>query len=232
MTLPNKMMIVEDNLSTQKILKSAFNALNILETEYFRTGIEALNSFQPNKYEVILMDIELKGSMDGIQLSKKLLKQFDIPIVFMTGHSDIELFSEVLEIAPYGFLQKPFTLSELQRTLLLAYTRYLSENNKFMQKTTSIIPINGIYSYSKKDKHLYKNKEKVKLNIKEYKLLEILISNINKVVSFDKIIYQIWDEAPVADSSLRTLIYSIKRKLPKFPIVSYSKLGYSLTQEY
>jgi len=232
MTLSNKMLVVEDNINTQNILKNALKLLDISDVDYFRTGKDVLNSFQPNKYELVLMDIELEGSMDGIQLSKKLLQEISIPIVFMTGYRDMELFYELLEIAPYGFLQKPFTISELERTLLLAHKRFSIENTKPTSNKIYSIKINSIYSYSKKDQHLYKNQEKIKLNVKEDKLLEILITNINKVVSFDKLIYQIWDEAPVADSSLRTLIYSIKRKLPKFPIVSYSKLGYSLTQEY
>lgn len=230
MTLPNRIIVVEDNLDTQQILKEIFIELNILEIDYFRIGEEVLQNFKSQKYELILMDIELKGQMDGIQLSKRLIQKSNIPIIFMSAYSDTEIFSELLEVAPYGFLEKPFTIAGLQRTLSLAYRRYLSEKNRFPIENTSI-DINSIYTYSKIDKHLYKNGEKVKLNIKEYKLLEILVQHIDKVVTFDNLVHHIWGIEPLSNSSLRTLVYSLKRKLPKLPIVSYSKLGYSLFQK-
>jgi len=70
----------------------------------------------------------------------------------------------------------------------------------------------------------------VKLNTKQNKLLEILSLNINSIVKYDTLIEAIWEDYEIADSALRTLVYTIRKALPDLPIVSHSKLGYSLSQ--
>jgi len=68
----------------------------------------------------------------------------------------------------------------------------------------------------------------VKLNQKQSILLSILVDNINHTVSYDELVSRIWDDDKIADSALRTLVYSIRKILPDIPIVSHSKMGYML----
>jgi DNA-binding winged helix-turn-helix (wHTH) protein len=71
----------------------------------------------------------------------------------------------------------------------------------------------------------------VKLNKKQIELLGILVKNINHIVHYDILVNSIWEDDNIADSALRTLIYSLRKLLPDLPIISYSKMGYMLATE-
>ena len=233
LSLPQSIMIVEDDISAQESLKNLLTLFGVSKINCFSNANDVLNelcSFSTH-YDIILMDIALHGSMDGIELSKKILKIKKVPIVFMTGYNEEETFSELLKVAPYGFIEKPLSAEVLKQTLSIAYQRYQSEVS-FLNPPSNLnqIVIDDYYSYSKEKKSLYYNGKKVKLNLKEQILVDLLVEDMNEVISYDKLIYHIWNEAPSADSTLRTLIYSLRKKLVNFPIVSYSKLGYSLTK--
>ena len=84
--------------------------------------IEALKNID---CDMILMDINIKGPIDGIQLARKILETYTLPIVFITAHNDDATLEELLELAPYGFIGKPFSSKEILVTLKIAYKRYL-----------------------------------------------------------------------------------------------------------
>ena len=75
---------------------------------------------------------------------------------------------------------------------------------------------------------MYYDGQIVKLNNKQSKLLEILSKNINQTVGYEILISHLWDDDRIADSTLRTLVYSLRKLLPDLPLVSHSKVGYSL----
>ena len=178
------------------------------------------------------MDINIKGSTDGIQLARKLLETYTFPVVFITAHNDDATLEELLELAPYGFISKPFSSKEVITTLKIAYKRFLIHSEvaeaKPSEENTDIV-INEYYSYSLKSSALYYDGQIVKLNNKQNRLLEILSKNLNNTVGYEILISHLWGEDDaIADSTLRTLVYSVRKLLPDLPIVSHSKVGYSL----
>jgi DNA-binding response OmpR family regulator len=233
MILPKNIVIVEDEVITQRYLKNILAQYDIAISGCFDNAIDVEAGLPNCHCDMLLMDINIKGPTDGIQLARKLLTRYNFPIVFITAHNDENTFQEVLELAPYGFIEKPFSSKDIIFSLQLAYQRYLAYDKKdeidtrVKSKEESLV-IDDNYKYMRKTKILYHNDQIVKLNIKQTKLLEILVQNINNVVSYDMLVSEIWLNNVVADSALRTLIYSIRKLLPDLPIVSHSKIGYSL----
>ena len=116
-------------------------------------------------------------------------------------------------------------------TLKIASNRYLTHtaaSSTEKNVEANDMTINEYYSYSRNLSVLYYDGKPVKLNKKQSKLIEILAQNINHTVKYDILISQLWEDESVADSTLRTLVYSIRKLLPDLPIVSHSKIGYSL----
>jgi len=114
----------------------------------------------------------------------------------------------------------------------LAYTRYL-ENYKGIKQTSSSqylgnLILNDSYMYRQDTHTLYYFNAIVPLNYKQSKLLELLARNINQIISAGTLRTFIWGTEKVASSSLRTLVYGIRKCAPGLPLVSYSKVGYSL----
>ena len=235
MGLPQNIVIVEDEVITQRYLQDILVNNHVNVSGCFDNALDTLEALKNINCDMILMDINIKGSMDGIQLSKKILEKYTFPIVFITAHNDDATLEELLELAPYGFISKPFSSKEILVTLKIAYKRYLIHSEVSKVKTsdepTDII-INDYYTYSRNVSVLYYDGQAIKLNKKQGQLLEILSKNINHTVEYDTLISQLWEDDTVADSTLRTLVYSIRKLLPDLPIVSHSKVGYSLQSSH
>ena len=233
MNLPKNIVIVEDEVITQRYLQDIFAQYDVIVTGCFDNGADTIDALKNISCDMILMDINIKGSMDGIQLARHILRNNTLPIVFITAHNDDETLEELLELAPYGFIGKPFSSKEIVVTLQVAYKQYLT--HKEVAKVTpkeesndNIIVINEYYRFSQVSSELYYGEDVVKLSKKQTKLLKVLIQNRNHAVDYDTLISAIWEEDMISGSALRTLVYSIRKLLPELPIVSQSKLGYSL----
>lgn len=115
-----KILIVEDEM-----LIAAKTSMFLTELGYEVTGIlpraeEALLSVEENPPDIALLDIRLKGNMDGIALAHLLRGGHNIPVIFLTANSDDATFARARTARPYAFLVKPFKKSDLQRALELA----------------------------------------------------------------------------------------------------------------
>jgi len=236
MELPKQIMIVEDEVITQRYLKNILEQYKIDTIECYDNAKDALIHIKTKKYDMILMDINIKGPVDGIQLAREILRTHNIPIVFITAHNDNDTFQEVLDLSPYGFITKPFSGKDVEVAVQLAYRRFISyrESHDVQKEKSSPkhIIISEEYTYACTDQKLYHNNNLVKLNMKQNKLLEILSHNINNIVTYDNIILGIWGDDIISDSALRTLVYTLRKALPDLPIISHSKLGYSLSTDF
>lgn len=233
--LPQNVLIIEDEAITQRYLKDILGQYNLNSIDCYDNAKEALAHIKTKNYDMILMDINIKGSMDGIQLSREILRTRTIPIIFITAHSDSETFQEVLELSPYGFIAKPFSSQDVEVALQLAHKRFLAHKEKVqtehVEETIDIIEITEHYTYSKTENTLYFDDKPVKLNAKQTILIEILSANLNNSVDYDTLIMALWENDYIADSALRTLVYSVRKLLPDLPISSHSKVGYSLNRD-
>ena len=232
MGLPKNIVIVEDEVITQRYLQDILAQVDVNVSGCFDNASDTIEALKNIDCDMILMDINIKGPVDGIQLSKKILETYTLPIVFITAHNDDATLEELLELAPYGFIGKPFSSKEILVTLKIAYKRYLihteaSSVNKTSNEPNDIV-INEYYSYSRDLSVLYYDGKVVKMNKKQSKLIGLLSQSVNHTVSYDVLISQLWEDDSVADSTLRTLVYSVRKLLPDLPIISHSKVGYSL----
>jgi len=236
MILPPNIVIVEDEVITQRYLQDIFKQFDVNVTGCFDNGLETIEALKEIKCDLLLLDINIKGAMDGIQLARHILREKTLPIVFITAHNDDDTLEEILELAPYGFIGKPFSSKDIAVTLQIAYKRYLTHSKTYDSKNKTDIDLNDIiinekYKYSQKLSKLYDNQTEVKLNKKQIELLDVLVKNINHIVHYDVLVNRIWEDDDIADSALRTLIYSLRKLLPDLPIISHSKMGYMLATE-
>lgn len=114
-----KILVVEDEM-----IIAAKISMFLTELGYEVTGIlpraeEALLQLVENAPDIALLDIQLKGSMDGIALAQVMQKEHQIPVIFLTANSDDATFQRAKAAKPYAFLAKPFKKLDLQRALEL-----------------------------------------------------------------------------------------------------------------
>ncbi len=233
MALPKNVVIVEDEVITQRYLQDILSQYNIAVSACFDNAKDTLAQLKHLSCDLLLMDINIKGVMDGIQLAREILRTLALPIVFITAHNDDDTLEELLEVAPYGFIGKPFSSKDVLVTLQVAYTRYLthiSTSHVKVIETTQLI-ISNIYRYDRQTHELFENNKRVKLNHKQTLLLSALASHPNHPISCELLVNKIWGGNKIADSALRTLVYSLRKLLPELPIISQSKIGYMLVTQ-
>lgn len=236
--LPKRILIVEDEIIAQRYLKEIISEMGI-PYECVDNSKDALEALREHHYDMILMDINIKGSMDGLRLSKRIVaKNKEICIVYATAYGDDETVEEAIDISSCGFIVKPYTPELVKATIKTIYMQFFDEQK---QKTTvetktptqkNITDITPNMQFYHDKKILVVNEEPVKLTYQELKFIDLLCININEIVMLENIISSLWEGKVVHSTSLRTLVYNIRKKVPELPLETYNKIGYQLKQEY
>ena len=114
-----RILIVEDDMIIAANISLQLTNLGYEVSGIATRGEEALSHVKLNAPDIILMDINLKGSLDGIETVKAIQQKLDVPIIYLTANSDEVTFTSARSTRPYAFISKPFSPIDLQRTIAL-----------------------------------------------------------------------------------------------------------------
>lgn len=149
----SRILVVEDEtiiaLYTMRLLES--KGLEVVGTVC--TGEEAIQCAGRDKPDVILMDIVLSGEMDGISAAEEINAQYDIPIIYLTGHSDEVTLNRAKATKPYGYILKPINEDELYSTIVTATYKHNLEK----QLKESEIRYRTLFDNSKSGVAIYRS---------------------------------------------------------------------------
>jgi len=230
--LPECVLLVEDEAITRWQILDALHGMGIEKIHESENASQAKEILRREAVEFILMDINLESGQDGISLAREIVRTYRVPIVFITAYTDDEIFEETIQLSPYGFLGKPFVKRELQRTVRMAWMRFVEENFSVVQKkkTDTFIYLANDYRYDPESKRLFRADEPIPIRGKQAEFVDILCRNPQTIMSYHALMNQLWDE-DISLSSLRTVVYTLRKSLPDFPIINHSKVGYSVEMQ-
>jgi len=218
-----KILIIEDEDKTALNIKNAIKNLGYIVSDIVTNYSDALQSAKNNKPDIVITDIYLNNSKSGIEIAKDIQKLNIIPIIFLTTSSDDKTIEKAISTNPIGYLLKPFKQDDLKPILALALYKISKK------RTDSAYKYLGFnYYYNIKTNNLYCRESPVKLGIKEKLLLNRLVQEDGKSVSFKELEYLLWQNNPVSDSSLRTIIYRLRNKLEYKLIETIPSIGIRL----
>jgi PAS domain S-box-containing protein len=118
--MAGKLLIVEDEAIVALDLRVELEEFGCEVTGLAESAEAALMSIEECRPDLVLMDIKIDGSMDGIQTARLLRHAYEVPVVFLTSYSDKEILNRAARELPYGYLTKPFKSRELQATVSVA----------------------------------------------------------------------------------------------------------------
>ena len=127
---PLKILIVEDEMLIAANLAMQLKTIGYLITDTVPRGEDAVNAIKIDRPDLVLMDINLKGDMDGIETAAKMQLQSPMPIIYLTANTDDAHFERAKMTNPYAFLSKPFKKMDLKHAIELAGEKILAERNK------------------------------------------------------------------------------------------------------
>lgn len=116
-------LVVEDKTITAMEIKQTLEKHDYDVLGTVNNGSEAVKRALEDEPDLILMDIRLNGEMDGIEAAERIQEERDVPIVYMTAHSDFQTTDAVKETGPAGYISKPVNEEELYAVLEIALFR-------------------------------------------------------------------------------------------------------------
>ena len=118
-----KILIVEDDMIIAAKISMQLTNLGYEVTGIVPRGEDAIMHVEENKPDIVLLDINLKGELDGIATAHILHKVRDIPIIYITASTDESTFNRAKETRPHAFISKPIKNIDLQRAIELVISR-------------------------------------------------------------------------------------------------------------
>jgi diguanylate cyclase len=119
-----KILIVEDELLIANNLARKLSKLGYEIVEIVSSGEKAIQMVGEKQPNLVLMDIVIKGEIDGIQAAAQISKKYGIPVIYLTAYADDETLSRAKSTTPFGYILKPFKDRELQVTIEIALQKH------------------------------------------------------------------------------------------------------------
>lgn len=216
-------LYVEDDegvrLINSRFLNRMFNELYIA-----CDGEEAYTLYKKYKPDIILSDIKMP-KLDGISLSKRIRKEDkNTKIIISSAFSDKQYLLDAIELNLEKYIIKPLT----SRNLLPALEKAIEALEK---EKDVIIHLSEDFYFKVSSSLFYIKEEVLPLNKKELLFLKLLVLNKNRVVSYEEIEQQVWENEYMSINSLRTTIGFLRKKIPFNCIKNISNMGYTLNLE-
>ena len=216
-----KILLVEDNETLAKGLVYLLeqNKYNVIHTLNVKDTINYLNNEKP---DLIILDISLPDG-DGFDLYNREISKRKIATIFLTAKDDEDDIVKGLELGADDYITKPFSTREL----IARINRIILKENQNL-----IIKIKDI-EFDIDKMVVLKNSKEVSLTSLELKILNLLFTNLNKVVKREDIIEKIWEWTgnDINDNTVTVYLKRIREKLDSDIIKTIKGIGYRVDRE-
>ncbi len=243
-------LIVEDDEITALNLKLSLqkHGYNIVAVCDSAQQVKSkISAYSP---DLVIIDISLQESSDGIELAKVIRKKYNLPFIFLTSYSDDDIIAKAKQTEPYGYIVKPFDPNSLHATIQMALFKYDMENERkedidslkvdklnleklLYSKRASdkpIVPFGDNYHLDISICETFYRGRKIKLTKKENAFLRLLVAQLGLVVSFEQAMSYVWDDSGATENSVRTLVWRLRNKLETDIIKNASGIGYYIEE--
>ncbi|MDX2100310.1 MAG: ATP-binding protein [Leptolyngbyaceae cyanobacterium bins.59] len=122
-----KVLVVEDEVIVARTIAAQLTQLGYQVIDTASSGLAAIDKANRNRPDLVLMDVVLKGEMDGVTAASQIRAQLDIPIVFLTAYADENTLNRAKNTLPLGYVVKPFSSGELRVAVELALFKHQME---------------------------------------------------------------------------------------------------------
>lgn len=212
MILNKKILVVEDDSDINGLLCKIL-IQNGYDVRGAYSGSEAKMCIEQFEYDLIILDLMLPG-VSGEELIKEIRKNYFMPIIVSSAKTSTEDKISVLKLGADDFIIKPFDINELLARVesqLRRYTKFSTKNNinnKIIHKNLEL----DIDS-----RQVFVNKKEVNLTVIEFDILNLLITNPNKVFTRSNLFESVWnDEFMGYDNTVNVHVSNLRNKISKF----------------
>ncbi len=211
-------LIVEDDQSTLEALKQNLE-MYCKKVDTATNGLSGYELFKSKKPDIVITDINMP-KLSGHEMVASLREiSPHVPIIIMTSYDSSENMLKSIEEGAYSYLRKPIKIEELQTAILMATKNIYNK----------IIYLNEGYRYECETKGLYLDNELIKFTKTEQDLINLLMQNINKIISYETIENFVWVNKSMSREALRMCIKKIRAKTYPKIIENIQQQGYKIS---
>ncbi len=221
-----KLLFVEDDKNLSSLVVENLQDLGF-KVYHVITGEEALVMLQKETMDLVLMDVELPGKLNGFQTAERIREtKADLPILFATARNEGEDLERGLKLKCVEYVKKPYTMREIAYRIK-CLMGCLNKSGAFLSV--------GKFQFDPMLRRLCINSLEFRLPNLESSLLALFCENENKIVNKDFLVKSLWggNEDPKSkEGSLHNLIFNLRKYLnedPDLKLEVVTKQGYRLT---
>lgn len=212
--MPDKkdlVLIVDDDESVQSVLYKVIVS-NGIEAKVVSSGEEALLQVKRYAFDLILLDINMRG-MDGFEVVQTLRRQgVKTPIIIVSGRKEDYDTLYGLDIGADDYITKPFN-----PIVLGAKVKAMIRRNQNLVSSSSSVIAAGPFRYDTHTLRLYKHGEEIILSSKENAMMKLFLDNINRIFSKKMLYEMIWGEAIIDENAIMVYINRLRQKIEDEP---------------
>ena len=204
-------LIVDDDESVQSVLYKVIVS-NGIEAKVVSSGEEALLQVKRYTFDLILLDINMRG-MDGFQVVQTLRRQgVKTPIIIVSGRKEDYDTLYGLDIGADDYITKPFN-----PIVLGAKVKAMIRRNQDLLSGSSSVITAGPFQYDTHTLRLYKHGEEILLSSKENAMMKLFLDNINRIFSKKMLYEMIWGETIIDENAIMVYINRLRQKIEDEP---------------
>jgi len=191
---------------------------NVLEASDAKEALEIIQKETP---QLIITDIEMPD-MNGLEMIR-LIREYNTTtkIIVLSAYSNKEYLLDAIDLGLVKYLIKPID-HETFYPILIQCIKEIKDTN------SNLIQISEGCTFDTTNSKIYFNDQTFTLSKYETDFLLLLYNNRSNIVTYDQIQFEVWVDNIMSENSLRTLVKSLRKKLPKNIITNLSKVGYKL----
>ena len=217
-----KCLVIDDDETIAVNTAEYFNIFDI-STAYVTSYDDAVRFLEGNTVSLLLLDINL-GDRSGFELCKKVRRDYDMPILFISARTSADDVLTALNIGGDDYIKKPFTLN-----ILLAKVKAILGRYERMTEAASAAPVRAVKEVSGRisitddmyldtaSHSLQKNDSVISLKAMEYKMLLYLVNNKNRVITKDEFLKNVCEDDYVGEGTLAVHVRHLREKTEKDP---------------
>lgn len=123
----SKVLIVEDEAIVSLDISRRLEKLGYEVVGTVASGDEALSIAHSNPPDLVLMDINIQGELDGIETAEKIYAEHNVPVIYLTAYGGESILQRAKQTRPFGYILKPFKERELRAAIEIALVRHREE---------------------------------------------------------------------------------------------------------
>ena len=226
--MADKVLVVDDDNTILTMLHKALKG-NGIDADLAISGEASLELLAQNTYDLILLDINMRG-MDGFEVIQKIRGDgLSTPVMVVSGRKEDKDALYGLEIGADDYITKPFN-----PVTLVAKAKALIRRSRSTSPQNSNIITAGPFTYNTSTLRFYKNDVEIPLSSKENSMMKLFIDNVDHIFSKDMIYSVIWGETIIDENAIMVYVNRLRQKIeddpssPKY-LITVRGLGYRFT---